>query len=530
MEDTIQIKKCLLYTRVSTDEQVREGLSLSVQEKVCSKWARDNGYQVAGVYTDAGKSATTVKGRYGLADLIIHCQKEHIDAVVVLDTDRLARNPFDHYSIKAELKKTKTEIKSASQPMIDDSPEGNLVDGIMANVNAFQSELTSRKVKKTQDEKCQIGDYPGWAPLGYINVNIGTVDKPHRVVEADPMKGPLIAEIFKLYSTGNYSVDALGDLMYNKGLRSKNNKRVYRSILYNTLKNPFFIGMFNYKGQLFKGNQPPLTTTGIYDACQKILQIHNQNACRRRKYRWLLNGFAYCATCGTRMFAEFHHKKTIAYYHCNKKGCKEHYLEMNKLEKMVEKEFKKIQFSKEFTQRIINKARELVKKSRANIEDEIQGLRNVILQLENKRNLLEDALLDQTIDKDAFKRKHDDLEIQIRTLQNQIQDIENNNRIDIDVVSEIMKMASNIYESYRIGNFDAKRLYQSIFFETFQIRSGKIVKAIPTPLFACLIEQGYCRVSTNLLARWYDYRTTDWATELEYPEFTTKEVNKFLQI
>lgn len=31
------------------------------------------------------------------------------------------------------------------------------------------------------------------------------------------------------------------------------------------------------------------------------------------------------------------------------------------------------------------------------------------------------------------------------------------------------------------------------------------------------------------LERWYDYRQTDWVTELEYPEFTNKEVNRFLQ-
>jgi hypothetical protein len=30
------------------------------------------------------------------------------------------------------------------------------------------------------------------------------------------------------------------------------------------------------------------------------------------------------------------------------------------------------------------------------------------------------------------------------------------------------------------------------------------------------------------LERWYDYRTTDWVNYLEYPEFTTKEVNRFL--
>jgi len=33
-----------------------------------------------------------------------------------------------------------------------------------------------------------------------------------------------------------------------------------------------------------------------------------------------------------------------------------------------------------------------------------------------------------------------------------------------------------------------------------------------------------------MLERWDDYRLIDWASELEYPEFTNKEVNRFLVI
>jgi len=32
------------------------------------------------------------------------------------------------------------------------------------------------------------------------------------------------------------------------------------------------------------------------------------------------------------------------------------------------------------------------------------------------------------------------------------------------------------------------------------------------------------------LERWYVFRRTDWTTELEYPEFTNKEVNRLLSL
>ena len=33
----------------------------------------------------------------------------------------------------------------------------------------------------------------------------------------------------------------------------------------------------------------------------------------------------------------------------------------------------------------------------------------------------------------------------------------------------------------------------------------------------------------TLLERWYEFGRIDWVSELEYPEWTNKEVNRFLQ-
>jgi len=72
----------------------------------------------------------------------------------------LARNTLDHLTIKAVLRKKSIEIISISQPMIDDSPEGNLIDTILASVNIFQSQLTGRKTSKVLEEKAKMGWYP----------------------------------------------------------------------------------------------------------------------------------------------------------------------------------------------------------------------------------------------------------------------------------------------------------------------------------------------------------------------------------
>ena len=93
-----------------------------------------------------------------------------IEAVVVQETDRLARNTHDHLTIRALLQKAGVKLISVAQPMLDDSPEGNMIDTILASVNQFQSDINSRKTRKALQEKFKQGWWPGWAPLGYANV------------------------------------------------------------------------------------------------------------------------------------------------------------------------------------------------------------------------------------------------------------------------------------------------------------------------------------------------------------------------
>ncbi|KKS54357.1 MAG: hypothetical protein UV17_C0020G0017 [Candidatus Gottesmanbacteria bacterium GW2011_GWA1_42_26] len=432
------MKKAVIYSRVSTDEQANEGKSIEVQIDICHKWAKENQHSVVGVYPEPGKSATTLKGRVALQEAIAQSQLEKIDVLLVMDTDRLARNPSDHYLIKSALEKGGTRIVAVNQPMIDDSVEGNFMETIMAGVNQFQSQITGRKVKKSLEKKCNDGDWPGWAPLGYINVNKGTEDKPIRIVEIDPERGKYLSLLFKLFSTEKYSVDELRDLLYDKGLRSKYGKMVARSSLYGYLKNPFYIGQFKFKGMIFKGSHPPLTSRAVFDLCQKIIERNNHNACRRRKYKWLLTGIAYCYDCGSRFYCSHNHKKKMAYYHgAYPLGCKE-YIPLEELENQVANEIKKIKFSEEFKQRIYEKAKELILQTRENRNEELQSIRNKVKGLESRRNVLEDNLLDQTIDKETFKRKHEEINYEIQNLENDMATIENNRGFDLDLVTEVL--------------------------------------------------------------------------------------------
>ena len=149
--------RAIIYCRVSTEEQAEKGYSLDAQEKLCKNFAKNRGFDVAGIYRDEGKSATSLK-RPALQDLLTYCQKDNsIDALMVQETDRLARNTIDHLTIKAHLKESGVDVISVNQPMLDDSPEGKMRDTVLAGVNQFYSDLNGRKAKKGMQEKFDTG-------------------------------------------------------------------------------------------------------------------------------------------------------------------------------------------------------------------------------------------------------------------------------------------------------------------------------------------------------------------------------------
>ena len=194
------MKKAIIYSRVSTEDQAKEGYSLDAQEKFCGRFAKENGYQITEIYRDEGKSATTLN-RPALQNLLAKCQQgKVVDAVIVQETDRLARNTKDHLAIRAILKKAGVKLISVAQPMLDDSPEGNMIDTILASVNQFQSDINSRKTKKGLQERFDSGWWPGWSPLGYLSKEVNN----RKIVAKDPEKWHLVRKGLKIYLTGNY--------------------------------------------------------------------------------------------------------------------------------------------------------------------------------------------------------------------------------------------------------------------------------------------------------------------------------------
>lgn len=482
------MQSALIYCRVSTEEQAEDGHhSLSAQKSICKKVAQELGYRILGIYEDPGKSGTKMN-RPGLQDLLIRCQEDkRIKGVFVQDTDRLSRNTKDHLTIKALLQKYDVKLISASQPMIEDSPEGNMIDTIIASVNQFQAEITGRKTLKGMQEKARSGWLPGRSPLGYKNIGIGEGEK-QRVVQIDETAAPLVKEIFQMYATGRYSTAELADLMYEKGLRTKKGCRLAENKIPEILKNPFYIGILTWGDIKVKGNHPPLIERELFELANYQLRARSTNVYRRRKHDFLLRGLLSCGKCGRRLTAEWHYSKKRAYYRCYKRGGCDRYVETNSLEQQVAERIKGYSFHSKFVQLVFEKLKGMMRRERNEMEIKKQALVNQRTAFEQKRSLAEEKLLVGVLSDDAFVRIKKQLDTDLEHIEREMEQLESRKTINLDTLQEVLALARNLHHTFEIAPFHLKRLYLSFFWERLETLGGKLSNAYPSKIFQALLD------------------------------------------
>jgi DNA invertase Pin-like site-specific DNA recombinase len=160
-------KRAILYARVSTDEQARSGYSLAQQLEALREYAAREGYEVLEEVVDPGQSGASLErpGMDRVRDLVA---AGSVSVVLAQDRDRFAREPAYHYLLRREFEEHGTKIR-AMNDRGDDSPEGELTDGILDQLSKFERAKTAErsrrgKLRKAREGKILRGPKP---PYGF---------------------------------------------------------------------------------------------------------------------------------------------------------------------------------------------------------------------------------------------------------------------------------------------------------------------------------------------------------------------------
>ena len=287
--------KYFLYARKSTDTEDKQILSISSQLTEVREYARKEQLDIVEVVQEA--RTAKMPGRPIFDEMIGRIEKGEADGIIAWHPDRLARNSIDGGKIIYLIDTGKIMDLRFPTYRFDNSAQGKFMLNIIFGQSKYYVDNLSENTKRGIREKLRLGEYPGFAPVGYLNDGKGKIF-------IDTATAPLILKLYALCAEGRHTLEELQKLATAFGLVSKRSKKPLAiSNVHRILTNAFYYGVFFYKGELFHGAHEPIISKELFDKVQDVLKTRSKQTLYQNRY-FVFRGRIRCGECGCVITAE----------------------------------------------------------------------------------------------------------------------------------------------------------------------------------------------------------------------------------
>jgi site-specific DNA recombinase len=315
-------RHAVVYARVSSKDQEREGFSIPAQLDLLRSYAAGRQLKIAEEFVDVETAKQA--GRAAFGQMVTFARK-HAGRLIVLveKTDRLYRNLRDWVTID----ELDAEIHLVKENVVL-SPESRSHEKFMHGIKVLMAknyvENLGEETKKGMAAKAKQGIWPSFAPPGYRNV---VVSDGKRTIEPDPIDGPIITRLFDRFANGDTSIKMLA-----REFTTIRGRRFFPAQIHQALRKRIYTGDFDFDGATYKGAYTPLVSRETWERVQAILDGRNGNKSQSWKRQFTLSGLVHCGNCGCLMVGELKKGRYI-YYHCTEgRGrCDDPYVREEKL-------------------------------------------------------------------------------------------------------------------------------------------------------------------------------------------------------
>jgi DNA invertase Pin-like site-specific DNA recombinase len=296
----------LIYTRVSKDEQAREGVSLAAQLATCRRYAAAHGWLLGEEFQDVLSGRRDDRPRY--QDLLTEVRRLRTEGypvvVAVARLDRLGRRLLERVRSRQELQVLGVPVHSVS--------EGGEVSDLVANVLAAVAEEEVRalgeRVVAARRHIAAGGWYlPGKAPWGYRWRPATTEERhqgaPRSVLEIDPETAPHDAEAFARAAAGA-TICAVHEWLVTLPATARGGRVMGFAAVRQILASPVYAARPPRSGSDILaqpvGRWPAIVDDDTWLRVRDHVRSH-RNLPRQASRTHLLTGLLRCPRCGGRM-------------------------------------------------------------------------------------------------------------------------------------------------------------------------------------------------------------------------------------
>ncbi|KKS61743.1 MAG: Recombinase [Candidatus Collierbacteria bacterium GW2011_GWE2_42_48] len=469
----------IAYCRKSTDESNKQIQSLETQRRLLTDFIKENKLDCPYFFQEA-RSAMEENNRVEFSKMVELISNGNADALLVVHLDRLSRNRVETGRLiqlfqKGKLKEIRTPYRQYN------TPYDLFFMDFEFMFSAQYSDRLSMRVKEGNQSKILKGEFPGVAKIGYLN-------RDHKIVP-DSLTAPFITYAFEIFSQGGVSLRLLSETLYDRGLRTRNGKKLHVSGVERVLKAPFYVGKFYFNGVLYKGSHTPLVSEELFEKVQELFKNRSKPRPSLHFDTFPYRGYLKCDICGCAITAT--RKKKHNYYFCTNRRnrCDQHktYMREEYIDIVVNKCFDHITFDKDMAEKSLEIYVSKLQNEVSVTEENEKKIKNQVSLLVEKKETLVDLLLNKNIDKKMYESRATKVDAEIKELERGLvrKNIENVEAVR-DYVGTIKNTGISIKEMLECGDTEVRKDLLNSLCWNLSIRDGDIASVqykMPWKLF-----------------------------------------------
>jgi site-specific DNA recombinase len=474
--------KYFIYVRKSTDVEDKQVRSIEDQLTVLRTLAKQIGLKVTGEFIE--KQSAKRPGRVVFNDMLDRINEGEAQGIICWKLDRLARNPVDAAQISWMLQEGVIQHIQTHDSSFYSADNVMMMQVEFGMANQYIRDL-SVNTKRGLYEKAKRGEYPGLAPLGYIN-NLRT-----RLVEVDQYKAPIVRQAFERYAKNLYCLEDISVFLFAQGIVTKKIQNdqstgglpLKKDSIRYILSNPFYIGLFRYGSELYEGNHKALISKELFDEVQAVLKKRSNSKSSVTKSKPLCGLFT-CGECGRSISAETKTKRqkngnvhNYLYYRCTKKNviCSQLSIRGEVLDRQLSNILKTFVLPQDWAKELEVMADKDEQENTQTTSDLIQDLRLEVIDIERKLEHLFQGYLEQVIEQEKYRIEKNKLILEKKTYIEKISSLEQNQNIWLAPLRNWLEYSQNLAEiAISADQKQKKSAAQKIFGSHLYLRNKEI--------------------------------------------------------
>lgn len=444
-----------IYIRVSTEEQARDGFSISAQREKLKAYCVAQDWDSFKFYVDEGVSAKDTN-RPQLSIMLGHIKQGLITTVLVYRLDRLTRSVMDLYKLLDTFDKYNCAFKSATEVYDTSTAMGRMFITIVAALAQWERENLGERVRMGQLEKARQGEYSAKAPFGFDKG-----ENSKLVINKEESK--IVLDIVKKVEEG-YSIRQIATHLdsYVKPIRGY--KWHIRTIL-DILSNHAMYGAIRWSDEVIEEAHKGIITKDRFMKLQKVLSARQNFKKRQTSSIFIYQMKLICPNCGNRLTCErsmYYRKRDDKYIESNHYRCQACALNKKKAFATSEKKTEKA-----FLDYIQDLRFEQIPQSQKE-DDESEILKKQLVKVERQREKFQKAWSNDLMTDEEFTNRMNETKDMLESIKEKLHSLapNKNEEIDNDVIKDIV---NDIKNKWPFLSPIEKKQFMNMFIESIEV-------------------------------------------------------------